>query len=121
VFDLTAFITTLEFLERPREVLVEALRVARHGVLLGVLNRWSVLGLQRRLAGLFHQTVYDAAHFYGVGELKRLLRSIAGGKAHVVWHTTLFSHGWPCSQARLPWGGFIGMALVVSDGFREVG
>jgi hypothetical protein len=38
-----------------------------------------------------------------------------------VWHTTLFSHGWPCSQARLPWGGFIGMALVVSDGFREVG
>ena len=121
VFDLTAFITTLEFLERPREVLVEALRVARHGVLLGVLNRWSVLGLQRRLAGLFHQTVYDAAHFYGVGELKRLLRSVAGGKAHVVWHTTLFSHGWPCSQARLPWGGFIGMALVVSDGFREVG
>jgi len=56
-----------------------------------------------------------------VGELKRLLRSIAGGKAHVVWHTTLFSHSWPCSQARLPWGGFIGMALVVSDGFREAG
>ena len=121
VFDLTAFITTLEFLERPREVLVEALRVARHGVLLGVLNRWSVLGLQRRLAGLFHQTVYDAAHFYGVGELKRLLRSVAGGKAHIVWRTTLFPHGWPWSQARLPWGGFIGMTLVVSDGFREVG
>jgi ubiquinone/menaquinone biosynthesis C-methylase UbiE len=120
-FDLTTFITTLEFLERPREVLVEALRVARHGVLLGVLNRWSVLGLQRRLAGLFNQTVYDAAHFYGVGELKRLLRSVAGGRAHIVWHTTLFSHSWPCLQARLPWGGFIGMALVVNDGFREVG
>ena len=34
--------------------------------------------------------------------------------------TILFPHGWPWSQARLPWGGFIGMALVVSDGFREV-
>ena len=120
-FDLTAFITTLEFLERPGEMLVEALRVARHGVLLGVLNRWSVLGLQRRLAGLFNQTIYDAAHFYGVGELKRLLRSVAGGKAHIVWRTTLLSHGWPCSHTRLPWGGFIGMTLVVSDGFWEVG
>lgn len=120
-FNLTALITTLEFLEQPREVLVEALRVSRRGVLLGVLNRWSVLGLQRRLAGRFRRTVYDAAHFYGVGELKRLLRSVTGGKGHIVWRTTLFPHGWPWSQSRLPWGSFIGMALVVSDGFREVG
>ena len=120
-FDMTAFITTLEFLEQPQETLAEALRVTRQGLILGVLNRWSVLGLQRRLAGLFHQTVYDAAHFYSVGELERLLRSVAGGKAHIVWRTTLFPRGWPWSQARLPWGGFIGMALVVSNEFREVG
>lgn len=117
-FDLTAFITTLEFLERPGEALVEALRVARRGLLLGVLNRWSLLGLQRRLVGLFRPTVYDAAHFYGVGELKRVLRSVVGGKAHIVWRTTLFPRGWPWSQARLPWGGFIGMALIVR---QEVG
>ncbi len=102
------------------EALAEALRVARCGVVLGVLNRWSVLGLQRRLAGFFHQTVYDAARFYGVGELKRLLRSVSGGKGRIVWHTTLFPHRWPWSQARLPWGGFIGMVLVVSDRSREV-
>jgi len=119
-FDLAALVTTLEFLERPGEALVEALRVPRHGVLLGVLNRWSVLGLQRRLAGLFHRTVYDAAHFYGVGELKRLLPSVAGGEARIVWHTTLFPRGWPWSQAALPWGGFIGMALI-GDGFQEMG
>jgi ubiquinone/menaquinone biosynthesis C-methylase UbiE len=118
-FDMTAFITTLEFLERPGEPLVEALRVTRHGVLLGVLNRWSVLGLQRRLTGLFHQTVYDAAHFYGVAELKRLLRSVTGGKGHIVWRTTLFPRWWPCPQASPPWGGFIGMALIVGDGFQE--
>jgi len=120
-FDLTAFITTLEFLERPQEALAEALRVGRRGLILGVLNRWSVLGLQRRLEGFFRPTVYNSAHFYGVGELERLLWSVVGGKAHIVWRTTLFPHGWPWSQARLPWGGFIGMALVVSDGFREVG
>ena len=120
-FDMTAFITTLEFLEQPEEALVEALRVTRHGMLLGVLNRWSVLGLQRRLAGLFHQTVYEAANFYGVRELKRLLRSVTGGKAHAVWRTTLFPRRWPWSQSRLLWGGFIGMALVVNDGSWEAG
>jgi ubiquinone/menaquinone biosynthesis C-methylase UbiE len=109
-FDLTALVTTLEFLERPREVLAEALRVAR----CGVLNRWSVLSLQRRLAGLFHQTIYDTAHFYGVGELKQSLQLVAGKKAHVVWRTTLFPSCWPWSQARLRWGGFIGMALIAS-------
>jgi SAM-dependent methyltransferase len=131
-FGLTALITTLEFLEQPREALAEALRVARRGLILGVLNRWSVLGLRRRLAGLFRRTVYDGAHFYGVGELKRLAtscplrargctRSVAGEKARVVWRTTLFPRGWPWAQARLPWGGFIGMALIVNDGVREAG
>ena len=120
-FDLAALVTTLEFLERPREALAEALRVARRGVVLGVLNRWSLLGLQRRLVGLFRPTVYDAARFYGVGELKRLLRSVAWEQARVAWRTTLFPRGWPWVQVHLPWGGFIGMALIVSDRFQEAG
>jgi hypothetical protein len=87
--------------------------VTRCGVMLGVLNRWSLLDLQRRLAGLFRPTVYNVARFYGVGELKRLAtggctRSVAGEQARVVWRTTLFPRGWPWLQARLPWGGFIG-------------
>jgi ubiquinone/menaquinone biosynthesis C-methylase UbiE len=118
-FDLVALITTLEFLEQPREALVEALRVAQRGVLLGVLNRWSMLGLQRRVAGLFRPSVYSAAHFYGVGELRRLLRSAADGKAHITWHTTLFPRGWPWPQKTLPWGGFIGMALRLQEEQRQ--
>jgi SAM-dependent methyltransferase len=115
-FGLAALITTLEFLEQPQKALAEALRVARCGVVLGVLNRWSLLGLRRRLVGLFRPTVYDAAHFYGVGELKRLVAgSIAGERARVVWRSTLFPRCWPWPQAHLPWGGFIGMAVIVSD------
>ena len=52
-------------------------------------------GLETRL----HQTIYDAAHFYGVGELKRLLQSVTGGKAHVAWRTTLFPRRRPWLQA----------------------
>jgi ubiquinone/menaquinone biosynthesis C-methylase UbiE len=115
-FDLVAFITTLEFLDEPQEALAEALRVAHGGLVLGVLNRWSLLSLRRQLAKLFRSTVYDAAHFYGVGELKRLLKAVAGVKAHIVWHTTLFPRKFPCRQSALPWGGFIAMALLVSKG-----
>jgi ubiquinone/menaquinone biosynthesis C-methylase UbiE len=113
-FDVAAFITTLEFLTSPRQALAEAFRVARHGIILGVLNRWSPLGLQRRLAGLLRPTIYDTAHFYGVAELKRLLWCVAGGQARIVWHTTLFPRLCPWAQMPLPWGGFTGMALMPS-------
>ena len=112
-FDLAAFVTTLEFLERPSEALAEAMRVARRGLLLGVLNHWSPLGLWRRLVGLFRPTVYDAARFYSVGELRRRLRALAGGEARILWHTTLFPRGCPWQRANAPWGGFIAMALLL--------
>lgn len=119
-FDLTAFVTTLEFLDRPQAVLAEALRVSRHGLLLGVLNRWSALGLWRRLAGCFRPTVYDAAHFYGVGELVRLLRSVTQDTGHIVWHTTLFPRWWPFPRVKQPWGAFIAMAWCDVPQFRHL-
>ena len=118
--DVTAFITTLEFLESPGQALVEAVRVARRGVVLGVLNRWSPLGLRRRLAGLSRPDLYDAAHFYGVEELRQLLRSVGGRKAQIVWRTTLFPRAWAWAQMRVPWGGFIGMAMILSPPMRTV-
>jgi SAM-dependent methyltransferase len=119
-FDLTAFVTTLEFLEAPRQALTEAIRVASRGLLLGVLNRWSVLAIRRRLAGLFRPSVYDEARFYSVGELRQLLHT-ADAEAHnegdgedwwIIWHTTLFPRWIPWERAKLPWGGFIAMALL---------
>lgn len=114
-FDLVAFITALEFLDGPEEALRDALRVTRRGLLLGVLNRWSVLGLKRRCVEVFRPTVYNTAHFYGVGELKRLLKSVAGVKTPIVWHTTLFPRRWPYPRPTWPWGGFIAMALFVPE------
>lgn len=124
-FDLVAYVTTVEFLEAPAEALAEAVRVASRGLILGVLNRWSALALRRRVAGLFNPTIYETAHFYGVGELKRLLLSVVNGaedegteqqrpgdqRDRMMWHTTLFPRWLPWRQARLPWGGFIAMAL----------
>lgn len=72
-FDLVALITTLEFLADPVRALGEALRVARQGVLLGVLNRHSLCVLfdQRTSAELIelvqqHGQVCDLGDFQGL-------------------------------------------------------
>ncbi|MBN2116433.1 MAG: class I SAM-dependent methyltransferase [Anaerolineales bacterium] len=104
--DLVALITTLEFLPDPIVALTEAIRVAREGLILGVLNAQSRLGRQyKREAG----PIWEAAHFYTPNELKRVVEEIAGDKPKTVWRTTL----WSCWQNALPlpWGGFIGMAV----------
>lgn len=49
VFDLVALIATLEFISEPARALDEAVRVARQGLLVGTLNRWSLYALRRRL------------------------------------------------------------------------
>jgi ubiquinone/menaquinone biosynthesis C-methylase UbiE len=107
-FDLVALITTLEFLPDPIQGLGEAIRVARQGLILGVLNAESRLGREYKRQG---GPVWEAAQFFTPGELKRRILEITGGKARVIWRTTLRPF-WP-GALPLPWGGFIGMAVKI--------
>jgi ubiquinone/menaquinone biosynthesis C-methylase UbiE len=115
-FDLVALITTLEFIPQPEQALAEAGRVARQGVLVGGLNRHSLLTLRRRWRSLWAPTIYDRAHFFTVGELAQLAREALGVRLRgMTWRTTLLPGVWPCTDARLPWGGFVGMLLELED------
>lgn len=111
-YDLTALITALEFLPDPARALSEAIRIARQGIVLGVLNRWSLLALRHRLSG---KTLWRSARFFGPGELAKLVRQAAGQRGRaLVWRTTL----WPIPGVRnlsLPWGGFIGMGVQLHE------
>lgn len=62
-YDVAALITTLEFVPDPARALTEAVRVARRGLLLGVLNRWSWLMLRYRLSG---SATWRGARFFRV-------------------------------------------------------
>jgi ubiquinone/menaquinone biosynthesis C-methylase UbiE len=111
-FDLVTFITTLEFIGDAQSALVEACRVARTGLLLGALNRHSLLGqrLTRKTS-----PPWTSARLYTVGELKTLVMRAAGDlRPRVHSRTTL----WPAwgSSLPLPWGGFIGVRVTWSGG-----
>jgi SAM-dependent methyltransferase len=105
--DLVAMITTLEFLEDPVRALREAIRVARHGLILGVLNRQSRLG--RRL-GRRGGPIWGTAHLYTPADLTGIVKlALDGRPATLTWRTTL----WPWWPGDLPraQGGFVGMAV----------
>jgi ubiquinone/menaquinone biosynthesis C-methylase UbiE len=106
-FDLTIMVATLEFVPDPQRALQEMFRVANQGVILGALNRNSLVAMRR---GQLGKPPWDKAQFFSPTELTRLVRQAADQRLlSLRWSTTL----WPFliwGSRPLPWGAFIGMA-----------
>ncbi len=121
-FDCVTLITTLEFVSEPDRAVREALRVSRGKVLLGVLNKYSFLGIKRRLVAKFRLDIYSHARFYGIRELKGLVaRAIP--EAVVDWASVIvLPIGWQrrfagferwLSFRRNPLGAFLGLRVLI--------
>jgi SAM-dependent methyltransferase len=120
-FDTVALITSLEFTDDPLRALQEACRVAKARVLLGVLNKYSLIALQRRLELLWSSSIYRHARFFGVFELKRMVSETLGGRVPMTWRTCLslplgiVRYLYPLEESRYfqwhPWGHFIAMRV----------
>ena len=65
-FDVVVFITTLEFVADPERALSETARVASKGLLLGVLNRYSLLAVKRKVSA---KPPWREAQFFSPGQL----------------------------------------------------
>jgi ubiquinone/menaquinone biosynthesis C-methylase UbiE len=87
-FDCVSLITTLEFVEDPLKTLQEAVRVSRKKIILGILNKYSLTALGRRMKGIFRPSIYNKARFYSIRELKKLLTKVLG-KHYLNWGSTL--------------------------------
>jgi len=108
-FDLVVMITTLEFIADPDQALSEAARVAREGMILGVINQHSLLGCRyRRKDG----PIWGAARLFTPKGLLQMVSGFAKGRDAIICKTTL----WPLfsGASRLPWGGFIGLSVSFS-------
>jgi ubiquinone/menaquinone biosynthesis C-methylase UbiE len=107
VFDVVAAITLLEFVLDPRRALGEMVRCVRSGgcILVGVLNRWSYLGISRRIRGT---PLFSSARFFSMWALKKLLSQY--GRANV-----------RAAAFFLPWRWALGAAPVLDRGASAVG
>jgi ubiquinone/menaquinone biosynthesis C-methylase UbiE len=106
---VAALFTVIEFLPDVEAALREAWRVARRGLLIGAINRHSLLGYGYRQQAKKAPNVYSQARFWSPGELARLVRRTAGAPLTVQTATTLWPTWLPLERLHLPWGGFIGL------------
>jgi len=117
--DVALLVTTLEFVERPEAALTEAVRIARQGVVLVVLNRWSLGGLSRRVGPQARRPILGAARDTSLFALRRMARAAAGERLQSLhWASSLFPDGLWAARLRVPVGDVIGIAVALSPADR---
>ena len=113
--DIVLFVTTIEFLPNPRLALQEAARVARQGLIIIALNRWSLGGLSRRWGSQSHQSLLSQAHDYSFRSLLAVTKEATGSRLQKIqWTSTLFPTILWRLQGRIPLGGVIGIATMLA-------
>lgn len=126
-FNIATMITTLEFVDDTSKAVEEACRVTKDRVFFGVLNRYSLKGIERRIKGIFAETVFNRARFFGMWELTREVRGCVGkaplrrGTVHQLpasWRQyTKHIEGLSLVQ-KSPFGTFIGMVVTLVPQYR---
>ena len=94
---------------------------------MGVLNRYAIKGFERRVKGIFTETIFNRAKFYGIWELKQVLREIVGD-VPVSWRTVcqfpIVSEKYTqiieksSLVQRCPFGAFVGIVVTLVPRFR---
>ena len=112
-FDYAAAVTSLCFVEPPARALAELWRVSRRGVVLGLLNRSSLLYQFKHGRG-----GYRGARWDRLSEVRRWCADLEP-LPHIAYAYGIFftGGGWPVRRleavlpATLPWGGFLAVVL----------
>lgn len=126
-FNISTMITTLEFVDNTQKAMEEACRVTKDRVFLGVLNRYSIKGIERRVKGIFAESLFNRARFFSIWGLTREVRRCVGetplrrGTVHqlpAAWRKyTQYVERLSLVQ-KGPFGTFIGMAVTLVPQYR---
>ena len=90
------------------------------------MNRYAIKGVERRVRGMFTDSIYNHARFFSVWELKRMIYDLVG-HVPITWRTVCqlplpsgkFADSFeqPLLQ-RCPFGAFAGMSVTLVPRFR---
>ncbi len=126
-FNHASLFTTLEFVDDPEKAIAEAIRVAKDKLFIGVLNRYAIKSIERRVKGIFTSTIYNRARFFSIWELKNMIKAIAG-PVPVSWRTIcqfpgqsgklIGNIGKSGFTKRFPFGAFAGMVITLTPRFN---
>ena len=126
-FNFACLMTTLEFVDDPQKAIEEACRVAKDRIFIGVLNKYAIKGIERRVRGIFTKTIFNHARFFSVLEMKQIIRKVLG-QVPVSWRTVCqlpagsgkLAHNIEQSRfvQRFPFGAFAGMVVTLVPRFR---
>ena len=116
-YDYVTAVTSLCFIADPERALREMWRVARHAVLLGLLNRRSLLYRQKRGRGAYRGARWDTSV-----EVRRWARQLEPAPQITVRSAIFMPGGGAFARAAeavfpsaLPWGAFLAVVLRKSD------
>lgn len=112
-FDVVAFITCFEYMPTPEKVLADAARVARKGIIMGMMNKYSIPTTRRRIQVFFGKNpYYQTAHFYSPWELESMIKpSLTEYLPQLRWKTTVFPQFLGIRNSSLPFGAFLGLSV----------
>jgi ubiquinone/menaquinone biosynthesis C-methylase UbiE len=113
-FDVVAFIASFEYMPEPVKVLTEASRVARKGIIIGLMNKWSLPTMRRIIQVKFGKNpFYKRARFYSILDIKHVLTEAFGNRFQVTcWNTTVFPRVLgSIESSMIPLGAFLGLTV----------
>ena len=87
-FDYAAAVTSLCFVSKPEPALKEMWRISKRGILLGLLNRSSLLYLRKAGSG-----GYKGARWDSVSRVRKWMRLLDPYPARIRWGTAVFFPG----------------------------
>jgi hypothetical protein len=112
-----AFITTFEYYKDPVKVIREAARVARYGIIMGMMNRITPKLIRRRTQQAFGKNeFYVTAKFYTPKTLIKIIDEALEGRDYTIeWTATGLPKWFPVQQWDVPIGDFFGLYVKFND------
>jgi SAM-dependent methyltransferase len=128
-FDLVTMIASLEHMKDPALAIAEAIRVCRGRIFIGLMNRYSMIGIQGLLSALFSVQPDAKARYFHISALSGMIRQNLPG-VRIGWGSVIFlPWGFYEAAAKLeeqipvmknPFGAFIGISFSVTFSFITI-
>jgi ubiquinone/menaquinone biosynthesis C-methylase UbiE len=117
-FDVVAFIACLEYMPDIAKVVNEAARVSRKGIIIGIMNKWSLSTMRRIIqVKIGKNPYYKNVRFYSIFDMKHVLEETLHDRyAICFWSTAVFPKFFGDTEsAFLPFGAFLGIAVKLGE------